>query len=69
MSERAVKLVADGYEAFYAAWGQSPTLRQIWRDHVTGPDYPEEFAHISFVTATQLSALPSRCPYPLVHFW
>ena len=57
MAEDSADLVADGYEAFYAAWGRSPTLRQIWRDHVTGADYPEEFAHISFVTGAQLSVL------------
>jgi ubiquinone/menaquinone biosynthesis C-methylase UbiE len=50
-------LVASGYDAFYAAWGRSPTLRQIWRQHVTGPDYPEEFAHISFLPLAQLRAL------------
>ena len=37
-------VVAKGYDSFYAVWGCSPTLRRIWRDHVTGPDYPEEFA-------------------------
>ncbi|MEY2433097.1 MAG: hypothetical protein QOC92_2822 [Acidimicrobiaceae bacterium] len=56
MSE-ADNLVASGYDAFYAAWGSSPTLREIWREHVTGPDYPEEFAHISFLPLTQLQAL------------
>ena len=50
-------LVASGYEAFYAAWGRSPTLRQIWREHVTGSDYPEEFAHISFLPLTHLRSL------------
>jgi len=50
-------LVRSGYDAFYAAWGNSPTLRQIWRAHVTGPDYPEEFAHISFLTLAQLQSL------------
>jgi hypothetical protein len=24
-------LVASGYDAFYSAWGRSPTLRRIWR--------------------------------------
>jgi SAM-dependent methyltransferase len=38
-------LVASGYDAFYSAWGRS------------GPDYPEAFAHISFVPLTQLRAL------------
>jgi ubiquinone/menaquinone biosynthesis C-methylase UbiE len=50
-------LVARGYEAFYASWGRSPTLRRIWRDHVTGSDYPEEFAHISFLPLAQLRSL------------
>jgi SAM-dependent methyltransferase len=50
-------LVAQGYEAFYSSWGQSPTLRRIWREHVTGPDFPEEFAHISFLPLAWLQAL------------
>jgi SAM-dependent methyltransferase len=50
-------LVASGYEAFYAVWGQSPTLREIWRQHFTGPDFPEEFAHISVLTLAQLRSL------------
>jgi len=53
----ASDLVASGYEAFYATWGHSPTLRQIWRQHVTGADYPEEFAHISFLSLAQLRSL------------
>jgi SAM-dependent methyltransferase len=53
-------LVASGYDTFYAAWGNSPTLRQIWRDHVTGPDYPEEFAHISFLRLTHLQEVTNR---------
>jgi ubiquinone/menaquinone biosynthesis C-methylase UbiE len=50
-------LIVSGYDSFYEAWGRSPTLRRIWRDHATGPDYPEEFAHISFLTFAQLRAL------------
>lgn len=50
-------LIASGYDAFYATWGSSPTLRTIWREHVTGPDYPEEFAHISFLPLATLRAL------------
>ena len=26
-------LVESGYDAFYEAWGTSPTLRAIWREH------------------------------------
>ena len=50
-------VIASGYDSFYAAWGRSPALRQIWREHVTGPDYPEEFTHISFVALEQLRAV------------
>jgi SAM-dependent methyltransferase len=50
-------LVASGYDALYASWGRSPTLRRIWREHVTGDDYPEAFAHISFLPLAQLRAL------------
>lgn len=50
-------LVASGYDAFFAAWGHSSTLRRIWRQHVTGPDYPVEFAHISFLPLAQLREL------------
>lgn len=49
--------VARGYDALYAAWGRSPTLRRIWRELVTGPDYPEDFAHISFLRPAQLRAV------------
>jgi SAM-dependent methyltransferase len=50
-------LVASGYDALYAAWGQSPTLRRIWRRHVSGLDFPEEFPHISFLSLAQLRSL------------
>ena len=49
--------VATGYDLFYEAWGRSPTWRRIWREHVTGPDYPEEFAHVSFLPLAQLRSL------------
>jgi SAM-dependent methyltransferase len=50
-------LVASGYEALYTAWGKSPTLRQVWREHVTGSDFPEEYSHISFLPLAQLRSL------------
>jgi SAM-dependent methyltransferase len=50
-------VIATGYDAFYSAWGRSPALRRIWREHVSGLDYPEEFAHISFLPLAQLRAL------------
>lgn len=50
-------IIANGYNAFYEAWGKSPALRRIWREHATGPDFPEEFAHISFLPLDQLRSL------------
>src|SRR5215472_4460759 len=50
-------VVASGYNAFYAAWGRSPALRSIWSEHVTGPDFPEQFAHISFLRLAELESL------------
>jgi cyclopropane fatty-acyl-phospholipid synthase-like methyltransferase len=55
--EESSNIVASGYDAFYAAWGRSPALRSIWREHVTGPDFPEEFAHISFLRLAELESL------------
>lgn len=49
--------VASGYDTFFASWDKSPALRRIWRDHVTGPDYPQAFAHISFLPLAPLRAL------------
>jgi len=50
-------LVASGYDTFYASWGKSPRLRAIWREKVTGPDFPDQFAHISFLRLAELRAL------------
>ena len=50
-----------GYDAVYTAMRQSPTLRSLWREHAGGAGFPDEFAHISFVTIPQLqrvAALP-----------
>lgn len=49
--------VSIGYDAFYAAWGASPALRRIWREQVTGADYPEEYSHISFLPLAELHTL------------
>lgn len=46
-----------GYDAFYEMWGRSPTWKRIWREHVTGADFPDEFAHVSFISLTELRAL------------
>jgi SAM-dependent methyltransferase len=48
------EVVAAGYDAVYAAMPKSPTLRRVWQEHACGPDFPEEFAHISFITLPEL---------------
>jgi len=53
----SVNIVASGYDAFYTTWDQSPTLSALWREHVTGPDFPEEYQHISFLRLRELEAL------------
>jgi SAM-dependent methyltransferase len=50
----AADLVQAGYDALYAAMPNSATLRQLWQEHAAGVDFPDDFAHISFVTLPQL---------------
>jgi SAM-dependent methyltransferase len=47
-------LVQAGYDAVYAAIPNSPTLRRLWRENAAGHDFPDDFAHISFVTLPEL---------------
>ena len=47
-------IVSIGYNAVHGATPDSPTLRRLWHEHAEGPDFPEEFGHISFVTLPQL---------------
>jgi len=50
-------IVAAGYDAVYAAIPNSPTFRRLWREHAAGAEFPDEFAHISFVTVPQLEMM------------
>ena len=47
-------LVSAGYDAVYASAMTSATMRRIWHDLAEGPDFPEEFGHISFTTLPEL---------------
>lgn len=49
--------LATGCDLFYEAWGHSPTWRRIWEEHVTGSDFPYEFAHVSFISMLELRGL------------
>jgi len=57
VTDETLKILETGYNAFYANWGGSPTLRSLWRQHVTGTDFPEQFEHISFVRLADLESL------------
>jgi SAM-dependent methyltransferase len=54
MASDDYNVVSTGYDAVYAAKPNSPTLRRIWREHVMGDDFPEDFEHISFVSLDDL---------------
>ena len=38
----------------YRGLTKSPTLRRLWHELAEGPDFPEEFGHISFTTRSEL---------------
>lgn len=42
--------VLDGYDAVYDALPRSETFNRLWRKHAYEGDFPEEFAHIGFLT-------------------
>src|SRR5437867_12961204 len=50
-------IVAQGYDAVYEAVPRSPTLLRLWKQLVSGPDYPDDFYHISFITPQDLRHL------------
>ena len=49
--------VRDGYDAVYDALAHSATFNQIWRANAYGGNFPEEFAHISFLTLDEARRL------------
>ena len=51
--------VVAGYDAVYASLAESPMLQSIWRVHALGPDYPEGFEHLSFLTFAELREMAS----------
>lgn len=45
--------VRDGYDAVYDALPRGETFNRIWRDNAYHGEFPEEFAHIGFLTLTE----------------
>ena len=60
MEDPGQSVVSVGYDAVYAATPNSPTLRRLWHQHAEGPDFPEEFGHVSFVTLDQLRRMAAE---------
>jgi SAM-dependent methyltransferase len=49
--------VREGYDAVYDVLAQSPTFERIWRANAYRGDFPEEFAHIGFLTLREAGEL------------
>jgi SAM-dependent methyltransferase len=47
------RAVLDGYDAVYAALPRGETFSRLWRAHAYRNDFPEEFAHIGFLTVPE----------------
>jgi SAM-dependent methyltransferase len=47
------RTVLDGYDAVYDALPQSETFNHIWRSNAYRSEFPEEFAHIGFLTVDE----------------
>jgi len=45
--------VRDGYDAVYDSLGRSATFNRIWRTNAYRGEFPDEFAHISFLTLSE----------------
>jgi ubiquinone/menaquinone biosynthesis C-methylase UbiE len=53
-------ILSAGYDAVYRAVPKSPTLRRLWHELAEGPDFPEEFGHISFTTLPELQRVAAE---------
>jgi SAM-dependent methyltransferase len=58
--QEASDIVSTGYGAVYAGTPNSPTLRRLWHEHAEGPDFPDEFGHISFTTLQELRRMEAE---------
>ena len=45
--------VLDGYDAVYDALPRGETFSRLWRAHAYRGDFPEQFAHIGFLTVPE----------------
>ena len=47
------RAVLDGYDAVYDALPRGETFSRLWRMHAYDGDFPEQFAHIGFLTVPE----------------
>ena len=47
------RAVLDGYDAVYDALPRSETFSRLWRTHAYRNEFPEQFAHIGFLTVPE----------------
>lgn len=47
------QVVVDGYDAVYAALPRGRTFSRLWRTHAYHGDFPDQFAHIGFLTVPE----------------
>lgn len=51
------RAVLEGYDAIYDALPRGETFSRLWRMHAYGGDFPEQFAHIGFLTVPEARRL------------
>lgn len=51
------RAVLEGYDAVYDALPRSETFSRLWRMSAYGSDFPEQFAHIGFLTIAEARRL------------
>jgi ubiquinone/menaquinone biosynthesis C-methylase UbiE len=49
--------VRDGYDAVYDALSRGDTFNRLWRDNAYRGEFPQEFAHIAFLTLDEAQRL------------
>jgi SAM-dependent methyltransferase len=47
------QVVLDGYDSIYDALPRGETFNRLWRANAYGGEFPEEFAHIGFLTVAE----------------
>jgi SAM-dependent methyltransferase len=62
--DNALEIIASGYDTLYSTWADSPALGTLWREHATGPDFPDDLRHISFLRMAELQSLRDALDLP-----